>query len=357
MFSKLIGQEKTKHYFSRVIDSGKIHHSFLFHGPEGTGKTAAALELAQILTCYDKHKRPCNECGGCTKFSKSEHPDILLFFPAQASIKMEEKQVMRENITTDPYQKTTRLKNAALHVEVAREIKRRLRLQSFLGHGRVIILLNCETMTLETANALLKLLEEPHEDVTFILTTSSLNDVLPTIRSRCQLMHFSYLSKKSIADALHTEKNISERKALDFAEFAGGSYSRALDFLGKEFEEHKALCNKIINYCVSEPLEKVIALSEELSLKENVSKIRPALEIVVSVLKFQYKTTFASSENLPAHNPVIDIPESLSFSNPEALISTIDEIEKSVDLLSKNVYLNLILVVLFFKMRILLHNE
>jgi len=357
MFSKLVGQEKTKHYFSKVIDSGKIHHSFLFHGPDGTGKTAAALELAQILICSDKNKRPCNECGGCKKFCNSEHPDILLFFPAQATIKMDEKQVLREKIIANPYQKTTQLKNSALHVGVAREIKKRLRLQSFLGQGRVIILLNCETMTLETANALLKLLEEPNDDVTFILTTSSLNEVLPTIRSRSQLMHFSYLSNKSIAEALKIEKDISMQTAMDIAEFAGGSYSRALNYLEKEFEEHKEICNKIIQHCVSEPLEKIIALSEELSAKENVNKIKPALEIVVSVLKYQHKNIYTSSNKLPAANPVIDIPDSRAFSNPESLVLTIDEIEKSVDLLSKNVYLNLILVVLFINMRTILKNE
>ena len=357
MFSKLVGQEKNKHYFTRVIESGKIHHSFLFHGPEGTGKTAAALELAQILTCRDKHKRPCNECGSCAKFSKSEHPDVLLFFPVQSSMKPEDKQVMREVITARPYGKTTHIKNAALHVEVAREIKRRLRLQSFLGQGRVIIMLNCETMTLETANALLKLLEEPHEDVTFIMTASSIDEVLPTIRSRCQLIHFSYLSKKSIAEALHKEKNLSMQKALNFAEFAEGSYTKALFFLEKEFEEHKKVCNRIIYCCVNESLEKVVALSEELSTKENVDKIKPVLEIILSVLKFQYKNIFTSSKAPSEPNPVFDMPESLMISTPEAIISTIDEIEKSVDLLSKNVYLNLILVVLFFKMRIILHNE
>lgn len=360
MFTHLIGQEKIKHYFTRVIESGKMPHSYLFYGPEGTGKTAAALDLAQILTCHNPDQRPCGECVSCVKFRTMAHPDVLLYFPVPGSMKPEEIQQTRVEISQNPYGRIELQKNASLHIDMVRAIKKRLRVRSYQGHGRVIILLGCETLNLDTGNALLKLLEEPPDDVSFIVTTTVLDDVLPTIRSRCQLLHLSYLSTEIIAEALRVHENISEEESRYFALLSGGSYAGALEFLQDDFADKKTSCSKILESCAVKPMEEIIALVEKIADRYNVNEIKSILELLIAVLKRNYELTVALPDTQPDRDSLISLPPSI-VKTPRVLGVTIEkvvsDIEKSIDLLNKNIYLNLILLILFFKLGERFGNE
>ena len=357
MFTHLIGQEKTKHYFTRVIESGKMPHSFLLYGPEGTGKTAAALELAQIVTCHDPDRRPCGECVSCAKFRKMEHPDVLLFFPVPGVMKPEEIQQIRGEIACNPYRKIELHRNASLHIDMVRAIKKHLRLRSYQGHGRVVILLGCETLNLDTGNALLKLLEEPPDNVSFVLTTTVLDDVLPTIRSRCQLLHLSYLSTGTIAEALRAHENIPEEESRYFALLSGGSYARALEFLQDDFIDKKTCCSKILEYCAVKPMEEIIALEEKLTDKYNVNEIKSILELLIAMLKRNYESAIVYPDNQPDMDSLMGLPQSVVKTDTATIEKVVSDIEISVDLLNKNVYLNTILLILFFKLGGSLGNE
>ena len=132
MFDQLIGQEKIKHYFSREIDSEKTHHAYLLHGPRGVGKAAAVIDLAQIITCHNTDQRPCGECLSCVKFKTMEHPDVSIYFPVPGAVKPEELYRIRCEIASNPY---LQIKNGSLHIDMVREMKRKLRLHSYQGHG------------------------------------------------------------------------------------------------------------------------------------------------------------------------------------------------------------------------------
>ena len=357
MFARLIGQEKIKHYFTRVIESGKMPHSYLFYGPEGTGKAAAALELAKIITCHSPDQRPCGDCVSCAKFRTMEHPDVLLYFPVPGSMKPEEIQQTRVEIARNPYGRIELHKNASLHIDMVRAIKKRLRVRSYQGHGRVIILLGCETLNLDTGNALLKLLEEPPDDVSIIVTTTVLDDVLPTIRSRCQLLHLSYLSAEAIAEALRIRENIPEEESRYFALLSGGSYARALEFLKDDFTDRKTFCSKILESCAVKPMEEIIALVEKLADRYNVNEIKSILELLIAMLKHSYELTIGFPDSQPDRDSLMSLPPSVVKTDSVTIENVVGDIEKSVDLLNKNVYLNIILVVLFFKLGERFGNE
>ena len=347
MFDQLIGQEKIKHYFSREIDSGKMHQAYLLHGPGGVGKTAAAIDLAKIVTCHNTDQRPCGECHSCVKFKTMDHPDVSIYFPVQGAVKPEEILRMRLEIATDPY---TQIKIGSLHIDMVRDIKRKFRLQSYQGHGRVVILLNCESLTPDAGNALLKILEEPPSDVRFLLTAATIDDVPLTVRSRCQLMHLSYLPADRIAEALIERLQLNPGEASMYARLSGGSYARALEFSSEEFSEIRNNCKLILKSCLTDDQEELIGLAEKFSQKSNAPAIKSILELMIDVLKqrFEYAAFLHREKSEFIH--LFSLPQAIENLEISAIEAAIIETEKSVDLINKNVYLYLILFTLFSKL-------
>ncbi len=357
MFNQLIGQDKVKHYFSKALDSGKLQQCYLLHAPAGVGKTAAVLDLAQIITCHNTEFRPCGECVSCVKFVTMDHPDVSLYFPVPGSIKSEEERSLRLLLAADPYAKLEMPKNGSLHIEMVRKLKQKLRLQSYQGQGRVVILLNCELLTPDAGNALLKILEEPPGDVTFLLTTTIIDNVLVTIRSRCQPMHMSYLSSECITEALSKRLNIEANQAVTYAQFSGGSFSRALEFTQKDYSVIKDACSNILETCLTENQVEIIEFTDLFMKKYDGAAVKSILELLIVVLKQIYENAYASHNDREDQVPLIAVPsvyKTLASTKTEIAIRAI---EKSVDLINKNVYIYMILLTLFFKLNSVHNHE
>jgi len=369
MFENLIGQEPVKKYFSSIFRTGNVPQSMLIHGPHGTGKTAAAIEAARILTCHSEESRPCGQCSSCVKYVNFKHPDVHLFFPLPPELKditkkTVEIQAEREKIAENPYNVLEYEKNATIPISLIKEeLKSRLKYKSYQDHGRVVIILGVEKLTSEAANALLKLLEEPPDDVTFILTTSNSENVLPTIRSRCQHIQTSYVPDRIIADELVNREGISETEAVVFARLAGGNYVRARDYLGEDFSIRKDACRAIIEMSVQRPMGYAVEIAEELSAKSrtggnhNVS-VRSILELLLAIYKYVYENSYDSREKVLEEAGRIDLPVSDLIKYDHMVLSNaIEEVEKSVDLMNKNVYILVILLTLFLQLRKVFGNE
>lgn len=212
-WDNVIGQHRVKNLLKEILSSGRIPNALLLEGPDGVGKDAMAIELAKTLNCERSKTEPCNQCPSCRQANSLQHPNIHLVFPLPRGEsetkgngpldKLDEKTIkkIREEISLkahDPYHRIALPKAQVIKISSIREVIREQSLSLYQHGCRVVIVMQAEELGTESANALLKVLEEPTPGTLFILTTSKRSALLPTIISRCQLLRFGLLSEQEI---------------------------------------------------------------------------------------------------------------------------------------------------------------
>jgi DNA polymerase III subunit delta' len=245
-FKKIIGQEHLKNHLQQSASSGRIPHAQLFVGPEGSGVLPVAIAYAQYILCNNTGAENSNGNDACNlKFEHFSHPDLHFVYPTVTTeeIKTKPKSIdflsdWRKFLTEKPYGSIfdwytlldVKNKQGEIRVEDAQEILKSLSLKSYEGGYKIMIIWMADKMNIAASNKLLKLLEEPTEKTLFILISENEEDIIQTIRSRCQVLHFSALSENAIAEALVSEFNIEPKKAQKIAHKAQGNYNKALQF-------------------------------------------------------------------------------------------------------------------------------
>ncbi len=193
-FSSVIAQYRVKTILSRAFKEKAIAHAYCFYGQEGIGKDALALGFAKLLNCTSPQLQEndiidaCNQCKNCKDATRLEHPNIILITAlptGKANAKNEDSPLLQlsEDMLSiyasemklkaeDPYH-VIQIPNAQIiRIASIREIKKNVRMSAMQEGRRVFIISQAERMNIESANAFLKTLEEPHDNITFILTTS-----------------------------------------------------------------------------------------------------------------------------------------------------------------------------------------
>lgn len=247
---RLVGQEQVRDQIERIVRSGRISHAYLFSGPPGVGKTAFALAFAELLNGVDH----LTDLGGQAFSRKSSwftHPDVHVFLPVPTSVSVEELRARLELLRDDPYEvvdfslrpsltdtEDTSNKQAFYPIDYFRdEIRSKVVLKPNEGRKTVIVLTEVENMRKEAANAFLKLLEEPSEEVIFLLTTRNTEALLPTIISRCQHLQLRPLKTGEIEQALIRNDGLPEEEAQYLARVSGGNYAMTRFFDAKTLRE------------------------------------------------------------------------------------------------------------------------
>lgn len=253
LFSQILGQEHIKKHLTHSADNGRIPHAQLFVGPDGCGLLAMAVAYAQYLICNNSNGENNTGVQACNlKFNNFSHPDLHFTYPVNNTADVKTKDPVSnffikewlEFIKVQPYgnlfdwYKAIGLENKQGNISVheAQEIYKSLSLKAYEGGYKVMIIWMAERMNNSAANKLLKLIEEPPDKTVLILITEDEEQIIQTIRSRCQVLHFPPLSEKAIKEGL-IEKGIEENKATKIAHQANGSFNRALDFANRDSEE------------------------------------------------------------------------------------------------------------------------
>ena len=251
-FSEILGQEHIKSHLTKSADTGRIPHAQLYVGPEGSGTLPMAIAYAQYLICNNQNAENDGSNEACNiKFQKTSHPDLHFIYPTVSTDEVKTKpksidfivewrQFLEKNkygSLFDWYQVLgVKNKQGEIRVDDSQEILKLLALKSYEGGYKIMIIWMADKLNIAASNKLLKLLEEPTDKTVFILISENEEDIIQTIRSRCQVLHFNGLPEKVIADSLISNENIDSKVAHKIAHQAQGNYNKALQLLQPDSE-------------------------------------------------------------------------------------------------------------------------
>lgn len=221
VFEGIFGQPRVRDYFRALISSNRVSHAYLFTGPAGSNKTAAAYAFAQAILCKDKG---CGVCDDCRRIKRKNHPDVHYYAPEGVQ---------------------------GYLVDQIREIVADSMLAPIRAQGKVYILDRVDLLGVQAANAFLKTLEEPPENVVFILLGRTRQAVLPTILSRCQVVPFRHIPATEAAGIVAQRTGVSPELARIAIEACDGSITKAFSFARSS--ERKEFRHRVIE--VLESLE------------------------------------------------------------------------------------------------------
>ena len=207
-FDDLIGQEPIVRTLKNALRSGSVVHAYLFTGPRGTGKTSTARLLAKTVNCSNpKDGEPCNECQQCREITAGNSFNVIEIDAASNR-----------------------------GIDSIRDLREKVMMPPSTGKYKVYVLDEAHMLTPEAFNALLKTLEEPPPYAIFVLATTDVHKMLPTVLSRCQRFDFKRITTRQIIDHLlfvaEQEHVRLERSAAELiARTAAGGMRDALSLL------------------------------------------------------------------------------------------------------------------------------
>ena len=247
-FENIIGQEHIKKHLKQSAENNRIPHAQMFVGKEGSGTLPMAIAYAKFLLCSTAvNKETC-----AIKCDKLQHPDLHFAFPVTTNDKVKKHPISnlfledwRDFIAKNKYGSLfdwlqhigVENKQGQIGVDEAEDIVKKLTLKSYEGGFKVMIIWMAEKMNIAASNKLLKLIEEPPNKTIFLLVTEDEGQIINTIKSRCQALHFPRLSDNDIAQALIEKEQISENEALKVAYQSEGNFNKAMHYFYNDSNE------------------------------------------------------------------------------------------------------------------------
>jgi DNA polymerase-3 subunit delta' len=252
MFREVLGLSHIKRHLAHSADCGRIPHAQLFVGPEGCGTLPMAVAYARYILCGNSNGENSDGDEACNrKCATFTHPDLHFVFPVANSEKIKSHAVSdhfmaewRQFLKDQPYGNLfdwyrhigIEKKQGQIGVDDAQDIVRKLSLKSYEGGFKVMLVWMAERLNTPASNKLLKLIEEPPEKTIIILISEDEEQLLQTIRSRCQILHFPPLPEDAIAGSL-VEKGMAREEALRMAHESNGNFNKALDLMNNDSED------------------------------------------------------------------------------------------------------------------------
>ncbi len=239
-FADVAGHEEVKRRLREMVDNDRIPHALLLEGPSGSGKFMLARAFAQYIHCQHRHNGDsCGQCPSCRQHQAFNHIDTIYSFPVvkksgRTALSDDYREQFSEFISESPYMDfdrwVTKLDNInaqpMIYVEEGAELLRRLTYMTRSSRFKTVLLWLPERLKEETANKLLKLVEEPFGDTIFIMVSNNGRGILPTIYSRTQRIAVQRYSDSELEGVLQAQ-GMDAAQAADMARIADGSVNQA----------------------------------------------------------------------------------------------------------------------------------
>ncbi|MGD8426126.1 MAG: AAA family ATPase [Balneolaceae bacterium] len=357
---RLVGQSFAREQIERIVTSGRISHAYLFSGPPGVGKTAFALAFAELINGIDNLTDIGNQAFS-KKSSWFTHPDIHVFLPVPSSVSIEELRSRLELLREDPYEvvdfslrpsltneDSTKSKRAFYPIDYFREeIRPTAYYKPNEGEKTVVIMTGIDNMRKEAANAFLKLLEEPSEDLMFILTTDHTEALLPTIISRCQHIQLSPLKTDEIARALIEQDGLPEEEAEYLARVSGGNYAMTRFFDVGTLKKTRGEIIEFLRYAYVQDAVNITETAQEWQSHQNLEGQIAILNVMEVFLRdlLVYRST--QKRELITNADQLDVIEKFCKTLKDArLEQMIEQVNNYKPMVYQNVQPKLIFTVL-----------
>jgi DNA polymerase III subunit delta' len=319
MFDQLTGNNRVKEVLRRMLGSGRLPGALLFVGEEGVGKKMFALELARALNCRTPQgAEGCGSCSVCKRVFEINYPTssdrddwIPMIWTNHRDVGMvvAPKRVLR--------------------VDQMRQIEREANFRPMEGKARVFIVDEAEKFNDASANALLKVLEEPPSTSHLILITSRPAMLLPTILSRCQMIRFAPLSPAEIEGYLKSHKLVEPKTASVRARAAAGSISRALSGDIQSFEAQRTAMLAVLDALVAtEGRAQLLRSAEQLNEAQYKEEFEERLDVLETLIRDAWMVALGvESELLVNKDLLIDLQRIGKQIDPTKAAAWILEIE------------------------------
>ncbi|MCR4562929.1 MAG: DNA polymerase III subunit gamma/tau [Bacilli bacterium] len=257
-FEEVAGQTAPVRTLKNALATGKMAHAYLFTGPRGTGKTSMARLFAKALDCEEGVGHQCNHCSNCLAISDGSHPDVIEIDAASNN-----------------------------GVEQVRDLIEKVRYSPIKGRYKIYIIDEVHMMTQGAFNALLKTLEEPPENVIFILCTTEPFKILPTILSRCQRFDFSRVSpedmSKKLVEILHKEGAEFDQDGVNaVVSLADGGMRDSLSILDQvlAYSNNKLFEDDVLTLFGLASIEEKVAMLESLERGDTLGVVTKSEEML-----------------------------------------------------------------------------
>lgn len=309
---RIVGQTRALRALQEAFARQRIPNAYLFTGPQGVGKKLAAHEMAKLINCLGPRAdhNPCDLCLSCRKIEHGNHLDVSVIQPDNRTFKIAQ----------------------------IRELQQTLRFPPQEAKMRVLILDGVEQMNVESANAFLKILEEPPPQNLFILLSSSPSQLLPTILSRCQRVPFAPIPRDIMQALLVERHGFDQVRAELAAGLSEGSVARAIALdANLSNEDRRYFLQTLLR--LHEPIQGT-ALALELA--EQLKDKGEYLSLYFDLLRTWYRDLLFLRELRTGREQVIHRDLFAALQKHQSLVSTeqlyraIQAIEQAIDALGRN---------------------
>jgi len=332
----IVGHAEAVRVLKRSLADSRLHHSMIFRGPQGVGKRTVALAVAAALNCARRDAAgsaplpydACGSCPSCLKVGKGIHPDVLL----------------------------TTLEKTVISIDSIRELREQAAFRPYEGRRRVFLVDPADRLSIEAQNALLKTLEEPPASSCIILITSRPMHLLPTTRSRCQVLAFGTMPTRELAERLVAVHGFAEETALKAARISLGRYGAALTL---DLPQYEAACDALLGAlrCLAEERPRDHVLADIEAFGSETEEIAWRLELLAGMVRDMMVLSSSGSGGpsglarsalgIIHHDRAAEL-EALSARLPGSLDDLFDRVRLALSDLERNVNRKVLLETLLF---------